>query len=91
MRNQILQDVLALEVQLKKLDRVSVLNATIKTDSKIDLEDAAKQLSVHVYEPFETSKEINVHHFKYCIPGTQLCITVKHTEEYRFKKELVPV
>lgn len=90
MTNQTLQALLELEVEIKKLSKASSVNATIKTKSLVELKDAAKQVDAHVFEPFEIN-DLNVNHFKYHIKGTESTITVRHTEEYRIKKELVPV
>lgn len=88
--NNTLQALLDLEVEIKRLSKDSSVSATIKTNNMSELEDAAIQLGTHVFAPFEIN-DLNVHHFKYYIKGTDSSITVRHTVEYRMKKELVPL
>lgn len=88
--NQTLQALLELETEIKRLSKKSAVSATIKTHSMSELKDAAKQLGTHAFAPFEIN-DLNVYHFKYYIKETESSITVKHTEEYRIKKELVAV
>lgn len=88
--NQTLQDFLELEKEVRYLSKKSAVKITIRTNNMSELKDAAKSLGVHLYQPFETG-DINVHHMIYYMPGTESSITIRHTEEYRMKKELVPV
>lgn len=90
MQNKIVTAALDLEFELRKLTKSSIVKATMKVDNLPEMAQAAKDLGVHLFEPFER-KEINTHHFIYVPKGTQLMIQVMHTEEYRRKVTLVPV
>lgn len=90
MQNQIVTQVLDLEAELRKLTKSSIVKATMKVHSLPEMAQAAKDLSVHVFQPFER-KDIDVHHFLYTPKGTNILIQVEHTEQYRKKVTLVPV
>lgn len=88
--NQTLQTFLELEKEVRNLSKKSAVKLTIKTNSMSELRDSAKSLGAHLYEPFETG-DTNVYHMIHYIPGTESSIIIRHTEEYRMKRELVPV
>lgn len=91
--NKTLQQLLGLEAELKKLSQECSVRATIKSDSLDEMKDAAADLKLHLYHPFELSDMdmFNTYHFDYKIPGTAHMITIKSREEFRVKKELVAI
>lgn len=81
MTNQTLQDLLALEAEIKHFKNIE-LKATIQTENLEELQEIAEKSGLHLYAPFEL-EQADYYWIYYAVADSDIRITVRTKMIYK--------